>query len=306
MRGPAVNPKALDQARRRRVVKPPDQRRREILEAATALFGRQGYEVTTVQAIATSAGVAAGTVYLYFPSKEAILDALREDFEGGLLDQVAAIATAVLEEEDASGEIVRYEEVVERLIDAMVAYSLGNRAAAEVLAQHKGPAAGTADPLRIDSGLNDVLSRVIGEGIRLGYVHTSDPEMAAYLLNLAAATAVGNAIASHDEEMLQRVVAQTKELYIKALAPPRPHRRSVTSRGVSSSGAAGVVLREMRDADVGASFEHQLDPVAVFAWVAGHNGGWIRVLEKCGFTHAAEQPPPEEDGTIMVALELKP
>lgn len=217
--GPAAGAKALDQARRRRVVKPADQRRREILDAATKLFGRQGYDVTTVHAIAARAGVAAGTVYLYFPSKEAILDALREDFEAGLLDSVAAVATDVLAEEEASGEIVSYEEVVERLIDQMVAFSLQNRPASELLGHHKGRVGAALDPLRFDSGLNDVLSRVITEGIRLGYVHTSDPEMTAYLLNLAAATAVGNAIAFQDDEMLERVVAQTKELYIKALAP---------------------------------------------------------------------------------------
>ena len=211
--------KALDQARRRRVVKPPDQRRREILQAATELFGQRGYDLTTVQAVAARAGVAAGTVYLYFSSKEAILDALREDVEAGLLDRVASVAAAVLAEEDASGEIVSYQEVVARLIDGMVAFSLENRAATEVLARNLGRAASTVDPLRLDSGLNDVLSRVTAEGIRLGYVHTSDPEMTSYLLNLAAATAIGHAIAFHDDEMLQRVVAQTKELYIKALAP---------------------------------------------------------------------------------------
>ena len=216
---PAVGAKALDQARRRRVVKPPDQRRREILEAAIEMFGQHGYDVATVQVIAARAGVAAGTVYLYFPSKEAILDALREDYEAGLLDRVAAVATAVLGEEEASGEIVSYEEVVERLIDGMVAYSLEHRTSTEILARKVGRAAVVADPLPMRSGLNDVLSRVISEGIRLGYVHTSDPEMTAYLLNLAAATALGNAIASQDDEMLKRVVAQTKEIYIKALAP---------------------------------------------------------------------------------------
>ena len=215
----SAGPKALDQARRRRVVKPPDERRREILEAATEMFAQCGYDLATVQGIAARAGVASGTVYLYFPSKEAILDALREDFEAGLLDCVAAIATAVLAEEDASGEIVSYEEVVERLIDGMVAFSLENRPASEVLARHVGRIGVIDDPLPLQRGLNEVLARVIGEGIRLGYVHTSDPEMTAYLLNLAAATALGNAIAFHDDEMLQRVVAQTKELYIKALAP---------------------------------------------------------------------------------------
>lgn len=210
--------KALDQARRR-VVKRPDERRRDILEAATEMFAQRGYEVATVQGIAARAGVAAGTVYLYFPSKEAILDALREDFEDGLLERVAGIATAVLAEEDVSGEIVSYEEVVERLIDGMVAFSLENRPTSEVLARHAGLVGPVADPLPLQSGLNDVLARVISEGIRLGYVHTADPAMTAYLLNLAAFTAVGNAIALQDDEMLKRVVDQTKELYVKALAP---------------------------------------------------------------------------------------
>lgn len=214
-----AGPKALDQARRPRVVKPPDQRRRDILEAATALFARQGYDVTTVQGIGSQAGVAAGTVYLYFPSKEAILDALREDFEGGLLDRVAEIAAAVLDEEEKSGEIVSYQEVVERLIDGMVTYSIENRSVCGVLARHVGNAALFTHEYPVQSGLTDVLSRVIAEGIRLGYVHTSDPEMTAYLLNLAATISLGNAIASNDDEMLDRVIAQTKELYIKALAP---------------------------------------------------------------------------------------
>ena len=216
----AVGAKALDQARRRsRPVRRPDERRQEILEAAIQLFGEVGYDVATVQGIAARAGAAAGTVYLYFTSKDAILEALRNDFEAGLLDRVASIAADVLAEEDATGEIVSYQEVVERLIDGMVAYSIENRRVTEVLSRHKGRASDAGSALPFQSELNVVLSRVIGEGIRLGYVQTSDPEMTAYLLNLAATSALGSAIASNDEEMLRRVVSQTKELYIKALAP---------------------------------------------------------------------------------------
>ena len=179
----------------------------------------RGFEATTVQAIATQAGVAAGTVYLYFPSKEAILGALQDDFEQGLLDRVAEIAADVLAEEDATGQIVSYQEVVERLIDGLVAYGLEHQGVSQILARHAGRSAVAADALQLNTGLTDVLARVIQEGIRLGYVHTSDPEMTAYLLHIAAAAAVANAIAFDDEAMLDRVVRQTKELYIKALAP---------------------------------------------------------------------------------------
>ena len=218
-------PRALDQARRKRVVKPPDQRRRELLDAATHLFRERGFEVATVQAIAGRAGIAAGTVYLYFPSKEAILVAVQEDFEGGLLDRFAQIAERVLAEEDASGEIVSYQEVVERLIDGIVGYCLERRAVCEVLARHLGRAGLASDDPISAGGLTELLARVIREAVRLGYVHTSDPEMAAYLLNLAAVTAIGHAIAFGDEEMVERVVRQAKELYIKALAPEVPETK---------------------------------------------------------------------------------
>ena len=44
-----------------------------ILEAATELFIRQGYRKTSVEQIARNAGVAKGTVYLYFKTKPELL-----------------------------------------------------------------------------------------------------------------------------------------------------------------------------------------------------------------------------------------
>ena len=212
-------PKALDQAARRPRTKPPDERRKEILEAATHLFREQGFEVTTVRQIARRAEVAAGTVYLYFASKEALLLALQDDFEAGLLDRFSEIAETLLAEETATGEIVGYQEVVERLVDGIVSYGLERREVSDVIARHVGRAALVPEDPILAGGLTELLARVIREGVRLGYVHTSDPEMAAYLLNLASVTAIGHALASNDEAMLERVVRQTKELYIKALAP---------------------------------------------------------------------------------------
>ena len=210
-------PKALDQARRPRVVKAADDRRREILAAATDLFGSRGFDVVTVQAIAAKAGVAAGTVYLYFPSKEAILVALQEEFEAGLLERVAEIAVAVLADEERSGEIVGYREVVERMVDGMVEYGVERRAVCQVMARHANRVDVGVES--VGGGLTEVMARVIREGVGLGYVETSDPEMAAHLLNLAAVSAIGHAIAFEDEATLARVVRQMKELYIKALAP---------------------------------------------------------------------------------------
>ncbi len=50
----------------------------ELLDAAMGQFYRQGYSVTKIDDIARAAGVTVGTVYRYFPSKEALFHALVE------------------------------------------------------------------------------------------------------------------------------------------------------------------------------------------------------------------------------------
>lgn len=45
----------------------------EILEAARRVIGRFGFEGTTIDRVADEARIAKGTIYLYFPNKEALL-----------------------------------------------------------------------------------------------------------------------------------------------------------------------------------------------------------------------------------------
>src|SRR5918999_109165 len=57
--------------------RPPIADKREaILRAATCVFARNGYFNSKVADIASAAGVADGTVYLYFKSKEEILHSI--------------------------------------------------------------------------------------------------------------------------------------------------------------------------------------------------------------------------------------
>jgi AcrR family transcriptional regulator len=57
-------------------------RHKEILEAARRIFARLGYAATSVEDIAREAGMAKGTIYLYFKSKEEVFTAvLASDLE---------------------------------------------------------------------------------------------------------------------------------------------------------------------------------------------------------------------------------
>ncbi|GIU92640.1 MAG: TetR family transcriptional regulator [Acidimicrobiia bacterium] len=53
--------------------------RRRLLEAAERVFGEYGWEDASIVKITEAAGVAQGTFYRYFPSKEAIFEELVDD-----------------------------------------------------------------------------------------------------------------------------------------------------------------------------------------------------------------------------------
>ena len=56
-----------------------DARPHEILDAALAVFAEKGFAAARLEQIAARAGVAKGTIYLYFDSKEAVFRALIKD-----------------------------------------------------------------------------------------------------------------------------------------------------------------------------------------------------------------------------------
>ena len=69
-----------------RISKDYDVRKNEILDTAQKLFFELGYEQTSVSNIIDAVGVAKGTFYYYFKSKEELLDHLAERFA----DEMAA------------------------------------------------------------------------------------------------------------------------------------------------------------------------------------------------------------------------
>src|SRR5213593_948885 len=89
-----------DSLQARRSVKPAEERRKDVLDAALRLFASKGFADTTVSDIAAEAGMATGTVYLYFPSKEHVLQGLHDRFGE---ENEAAVAAAAVDAVDRAG-----------------------------------------------------------------------------------------------------------------------------------------------------------------------------------------------------------
>lgn len=76
-----------------RISKDPDVRKHEFIDAARALFLEKGYNETSVSDIVKTVGVAQGTFYYYFKSKDDILDAVSEKIFEGLERDIGEIFT---------------------------------------------------------------------------------------------------------------------------------------------------------------------------------------------------------------------
>jgi TetR/AcrR family transcriptional regulator, transcriptional repressor for nem operon len=75
--------------------KPAEQRRADLLEAGRTLFLSKGVAATSLEDITSRAGVSKGLFYLYFQSKDELLQALQDQFSAELADRIRAVTNPV-------------------------------------------------------------------------------------------------------------------------------------------------------------------------------------------------------------------
>jgi len=86
-----------------------------ILTAAAQVFERRGYAGGTTDAIAERAGVSVGSLYQYFPNKDAILVALMERH----VEEGTALLSGLVRE--VRGQPLPIDALLHRFVDAMIA-----------------------------------------------------------------------------------------------------------------------------------------------------------------------------------------
>ena len=86
----------------------------QIIDAAIRVFARHGYYKSRVSDIAKEAGMASGTIYLYFKTKDEILVTL---FREKMAQWVAAMGTAIADAPDAAAKIRRLVALHLRMLE---------------------------------------------------------------------------------------------------------------------------------------------------------------------------------------------
>ena len=179
-----------------RIVKDAEERRNEILDVAERLFCTKGFDNTSTNDILTEIGIARGTLYYHFKSKEDILDAMIERLTNQMVEKASVIA---LDESIP---------VLERLTGTMLSLNVDNELGHMVMEQvHRPQNALMHQKLEhmLLVRVNRLITRITEDGIRQGIMHTDYPAEAVEMLMTYSYTAF-DSLNQYSEEEEQRKI----------------------------------------------------------------------------------------------------
>ena len=180
-----------------RIVKEAKERKNEILDVAERLFAAKGFDNTTTNDILEEIGIARGTLYYHFMSKEDILDAMIDRMIGQMLVKAKVLA--------GQKEI----PVLGRLTMMIQALQVSGDYGDAIMEQiHKPQNALMHQKIqeRLLTQMNPLLTALIEEGTDQGICQTEYPAEVVEMTLLYANTVFDDLIV-HDEEVRQRKIA---------------------------------------------------------------------------------------------------
>lgn len=181
-----------------RVVKEAKERRNEILDVAEKLFGAKGFDHTSTNDILNEVGIARGTLYYHFKSKEDILDAMIER----ITEQLLAKARDIVCQKEVP--------VLQRFTMAIQALNVDSPIGNEILEQvHKPQNALLHQKMqeRLTAGVNPLITQLIEEGMERGIFQTEYPAEVVEMVMLYSNTVFDGAVEYSEEEKCKKTAA---------------------------------------------------------------------------------------------------
>jgi AcrR family transcriptional regulator len=182
----------------------------EILDAALALFAELGYDKASTNAIAARAGISPGSLYQYFPNKDAIADALSQR----LLDQLRQAHAAAFDERSAAE--LPLPVLVSRVVDPLIAFNVANPGAKALLGAATTPAGLTEQTRPLHQAVTERVTALI----RLRAPHQDDEivRRSAMVAVQIVAALMGSIVAATGDER-DALVAELKKALVGYLGP---------------------------------------------------------------------------------------
>lgn len=180
-----------------RVVKEAAERRNEILDVAERLFGTKGYDHTSTNDILNEIGIARGTLYYHFKSKEDILDAMIDR----IIQKLMAMAESIVNQKEMP--------VLQRITMTIMALNVDGPLGDEIMnLVHKPQNALLHQKMqeKLLKGVNPLISSLVVEGMEQGIFQTDYPEETVEMIMLYSNT-VFDSHEKQSQEIQNRKIA---------------------------------------------------------------------------------------------------
>ncbi len=179
-----------------RVVKEHDERKNEILDVSQRLFTEKGYDKCSVNEIINEIGIAKGTFYHYFKSKEEVLDAIIDRTTKMIIER----ATLVGNNQEMSPR--------EKFLKVFLAIRVEDEQQLKLLDEiHKVDNALMHQKSLVASveGITPILVEIVKEGIEAGEFRCAYPEEYMRIFITSALTLMDDGIFSIPEEKQEQM-----------------------------------------------------------------------------------------------------
>lgn len=181
-----------------RIVKEAEERKNEILDVAERLFSVKGFDDTSTGDILAEVGIARGTLYYHFKSKEEILDAVIERMMGRMLARAKGLVK--------QKEIPVWQRLTLMIRAVQISGDWGDALMEQI---HKPQNALMHQKIqeRLLAGMNPLLTELIEEGVAAGICHTDYPAEVAEMTFLYVNSAFDNLAVLGEAERQRKMAA---------------------------------------------------------------------------------------------------
>lgn len=195
-----------------RVTKTPEERKSEILDTAEQLFKEKGYEQTSVSEIVKRVGVAQGTFYYHFKSKEEIADSVIDRSLARLIEPVQLIA--------AKSELSALDKLT-HMIQIDYQKRLEHNGAFDYLHHEKNSTLHQKMIVKLILRYSPILTEVIEQGVKEGMFHTKHPKEIADFFLTGFQFLFDPGIFNWSEEEMHMKLQASNEIIEKLLGAPK-------------------------------------------------------------------------------------
>ncbi len=187
-------------------------RRDEILAAARRVFAARGFRGTTIADIAEEAGIALGTIYLYFASKEEVFAALNQQLHAMIVAALTQPSAATTIEDTVHALVGNVFEVCEGNQDLIRLVVLNTDRESEVTKRLRA-----ADDQRIRP-----ITETITRAMELGQIRSGDACIMTKLTTGLVSIALYQAFVVEDGKSAATYRDMCADMIASYLRPPAP------------------------------------------------------------------------------------